>query len=299
MVIRLDEENEYVLRKYYNELYNAVLLNKNLKKDSIIYSMLKTPSNNRYDLLSNSSLNSFKFKLSVINNLISKEYIRSVDNVNEYTITAKGVWEIEVHDKKISSEELIEYIDKEYFNLFKSNKSLIDKEKVILFTMICARTFSDNSCIDMKKSSEVGMAWKKIFDICGQTLVDLQTIKEYPGKIYGKGGNEDPVSYLLKRANDLFKKTRGIYTSPGDQKYYLKLSDQNHIKENLSLLLWLVFGDKLDLNKVEVISNFCNQVAYDMGIYIFDLDKHFYLNPEYDDLLKDALLDVALSINEW
>ncbi|AKB85990.1 hypothetical protein [Methanococcoides methylutens] len=295
----MDKENEYVLRKFYNELYNSIVLSNKLKKESIIISMFKTPSNKRYDLLSSSSLISFKFKKSIINDLISNELIRSIDSANEYSITAKGVWQIEIIDKKISYDDVIEYIDKEYFNLFESNKSLTEKEKIILFSMICSRTFSEDSCADLRKSAEVSVSWKNIFDICGEKLVNLGIIKEYPANIYGKGGNEDPVSYLLKRANHLFKKTRGIYMSPGEQKYYLKLSDKNHLKENLSFLLWLIFGNKLEVDDIELISEFCNNIAYDMGIYVFDLDEYHFSNPEYDDILNEAFMDVVFSNNKW
>lgn len=295
----MDNENEYVLRKFYNELYNYLILDYKIINESIIITFLKPFSNKRYEMLSNTALDSFKFKRSVIDSLITDEMIRPTEEANKYSITAKGVWKIELTDGKISDQIILEYIDKNYFSVFKSDEPLVDKEKVVLLSMISVRSFSEHSALNFHDGQHIIQSWKSVLDKCGMFLKDFSVIKDYPGKMYGKGGNEFPAIYLQERVNELFKKSRGLYKSPGNRIYYLDLYN-NHIKENLSLLFWLIFGKKLTFDNVDIVIDFCNNVAYEMCIHIFkDIDQHIFLNPEYDDTLKNSILEVVLSENEW
>jgi hypothetical protein len=284
-----------------------VTLNYRLIDNSLLITFLKAQSKKRYELLSESAISIIKFKKNTIDILISDNYIRATEQNGKYTITAKGIWLVELNNG-MEYEEIINYIDKEYFNLFNSNENIQDKEKVVLFSMILIRSFSEKSALDFHNGQHTIDSWKEILDKTGSFLVEHNVIKNYPGNMYGKGGNEDPAIYLQERVNSLFKNSRGIYKTPGNRKYYLQLditsdNDGNSCsidKCNLIFLFWLIFKDKITFENFEVISDFCNQIAYEMSIHIYkEIGEHYFLNPDHDDIIREALFAAAESDHEW
>jgi hypothetical protein len=111
-------------------------------------------------------------------------------------------------------------------------------------------------------------------------------------ELYGKIGNEHLVSSLFRRANDLPKKTRGIYVAPGTANYFLDLfEDSNISNEKLSHLFKQIFGNKaLSYREINDIHAFCCDIAYSKSSYVFDPKQHIFSKPEYDEVIRDTLL---------
>lgn len=292
---------EPYLKKFYDKLYNNLMMKKKLKNNSVFLSFLEIKSNVRFRLLSDSSIPRFKIPRDILTNLQTKRLIRGTDEINTYTITARGVWEFENKKNVISEASLVEYLDKKLFNIYGSWKKPTDKEKIILFSMIAARTFSEKSPVDLKKDDATMDAWRDILDEACEKLKSLKVVSKIDKKIWHeKKGNEHPVSHLIRHTDALPKKTKGLYKAAGKQRYYLDLYKDSQIsKENLSYLFWLILNGKISITLIEEVVNFCCKISYDKSIYIFDLEEHIFSRPECDDIIKDSIRDSIISKTKW
>ena len=128
----MEETNN--LEKFYKKLQES--LNKRYKEkiESIFLRMLEIRSNvDRFRLLKDASISKFQFTAESMRNLLENGFIRETDEENKYTLTAKGIFEYENKNKILIEDELWNFIDKKYFELFsESKKELSDKEKLIL-----------------------------------------------------------------------------------------------------------------------------------------------------------------------
>lgn len=124
---------EYYLKRFYDKLYEDLLFDKKLKKDSVFLSFLDFKSNIRYRALESSAISGKKIPEVILSDLKRSNFIRPSDEINKYAITAKGVWEIEKNKNKVTEALIVDYLDKKFFDVYLGNKALSDKEKVILF----------------------------------------------------------------------------------------------------------------------------------------------------------------------
>ncbi len=291
-------ENLDFLEKFYQKLYDNLEKMNKLKENSIIISFLYIKSNDQYRLLNESSIFSYKIPKEIINNLQDRKLIRNTDTLNNYVITAKGIWDIENKKNILNEIKLINYIDNKFFNVYKlSEKPLTDKQKVILFSMLAARTFSEKSSIDLKKDESIMNTWKEIVDKSYEKLTSLGIISELDkDDLFGKKENkrnEKPVSHLYRHTDELPKKTRGLFKAIGKQKYFLDISKDSEIsKESLGFLFKQIFESKvLSLTEINEIDTFCQEIAFTKNIYVFDPREHIFSKPEYDEIIRETLLD--------
>lgn len=291
----MQENVQASLNKFYQNLHtNIIKKKKKVKENSIIIAFLDSTSNDRYKLLNESAISAHKIPSNTLTELENKNFVRNTDILNHYTITAKGIWEIETKNDLISEQNLINYLDQKLFNVYNfSNKPLSDKQKVIIFSMLAARTFSEKSSIDLKIDDNILNVWEEIVEKSYEKLNSLKLISKLEKKdLYGKAGTEHPVSNLYRHTDELPKKTKGIFKALGKQKYFLDIFKDSEISnENLNFLFNLIF-DKNVLSSTEIyeISNFCNDIASNKNIYIFDPREHIFLNPKYDGIIRDVLL---------
>lgn len=294
------EDSTHYLEKFYNKLFNNLLLGKKLRNKSIIISFLKIKSNTRYRLLDNSSISSLRIPEKVLVDLQKNNLIRSTDNRYQCVITAFGIWKIEMQKGVMNEQKMLEFLDGKFFNLFEGDKPLSDKEKVIITSMIAVRAFSDKSVVDLKKTEISMNALKEIIDSTHEKLVQLGVISLKSAELYGKRGNEHPVSHLIRHTDALPKKTKALFKAAGNQKYYLDLYGADELSQkDLGYLFWLVFEGKMSPDAVDDIIQFCNNVAYTKNIFVFNLKEHIFSNPMFDDIIHDALIDSILSKHKF
>jgi len=288
----MTEELE-VLERFYKELSKNMEANGQLKEESVLFSFFKMNSNRRFKFLEESSINPGIIKKEILSSLLSKEFIRQTDKINHYVITGKGVFEIE---KSIFSlNKIINWIDKEYFNLYKEfDRPLKDQEKVVLFSLIAIRSFSNVAAVNLKKFQGISETVSQILEDSYEKLKELNIISELSKeKLYGGFKNESKVSGLFRRLTNLPKKTKGIYVTSGGSTYYLSLSIENKIdKEKLSYLLKQIFGNKkFSALEIKSIYNFLCDVAAKKSIYIFESKERIFSKPAYDKDIEEALYE--------
>jgi len=296
----MNQNEKKYLMKFYDALYDNLERDRKLKEKSVFISFLRTNKTPRYKLLTKSAIPSSKVPNKIINFLLLEKLITSTNEIESYTITAKGVWSIENEKGKLDEDSFISYINKEYFTIEKQKK-VTDNEKVVLFSMIVARTFSDKSPLYLETGSSSVDKWKEILDLSCDKLISLKVIpKTTKNKLYSKAGNEHAVSNLIRHNIYLSPKIKGIYHSMGSQNYYLDIYDDSQIsKDKLSYLFWKIFNGNLNNESIDEIAKFCSRLSDNMSIYIFDLDIHIFSTPKYDIIVKDCLKDSMISKTKW
>lgn len=293
------DDINYQLHEFYDLLYNNLERKKKPTSNSIILSFLKMSTNSINEIMTASVRNSSKIPKDILDSLLSEKLIQSSDDINSFIITSKGVWAIEKEKGTINEEILLNYINDKYFT--EEIKPLTDKEKIILFSMISVRAFSEKSAVDLKKNKYIPDKWKSIIDASAEKLNSLGYVsKESVTSLYGKAGNEHVVSGLFRRNNDIPRKIKGIYKFTGEKKYYLDIYDESRIcEEKLSYLFWAIFQGNISSQKRDEIVTFCNEISNNMSIFVFDSSKHIFSMPAYDIFIKDCLMDSIISSKKW
>ncbi|RDU38920.1 hypothetical protein DRW41_05025 [Neobacillus piezotolerans] len=291
----MEKELIYILRKFYDKLMQSFLYEKKLKNNSILISMMEVKSNIRYRILMDASISIYELPKTILDTLLNRGLIAESDEPDRFFITAKGVWAIE----KSNEDTLVKFINNKFFNVSQNNKKISDKEKIILFSMISARTFSPDSSIDLKKDHYTLDAWIRIIDSTSKKLLEMGVIKEITlSNLYGKSGNEHKVSHLIRHTDALPKKTKGLFMAAGNQKYYLNVTSNDRYlhKEKISYILSLIFDDE-NLKKYETIievESFCKELAYQEAPFLFNIGEDNFTSHEYDDIITEAINESIL-----
>ena len=284
------------LQKIYDLLRNTLEANGKLKHDSCLVSLaFGVKSNVRNNLIKSSALDKNDFNSNEREEMIDLGFIREIEDTGKYEITAQGIWEIE-KKSVIDIEGLISYIDKERF--FVEIKGMSDKEKIIIFSMICGRAFSSEAQIDLM-DQDLLENWSKVLDDSFRKLSEfglIKTTKANWEKSLYKKGTEHPVSVIIRHTDALPKKVNRIFKAPGDQKYYLDI--MNNEKPDLDSLTYLfkkVFGDTMDLSNLDEIVDHCKSIFVENANFLYKHGSEF-THPKYDMYLKEAAENVVFSI---
>lgn len=295
------------LKRFYISLKNGLIREKKFKNNSVLMSFLETRSASRFKILNESTISSNEIPRNILESLLERNYIQSFSNIENYVITAKGVWHYETRLKLLDEEKLLSYINKKFFADSKAYKqeisNLDDKEKVILFTMIAARTFSDKSSVNLRPNKKLQDKWLELLEASYNFLKDLKKINKITKEeLFNKSGNEHIASSIFRHNNRMVQKTNSIYTYTGGQEYFLNLYDLETLKfstEKLSYLFWKIFKGELSGEMVDKIIDYCNNVSKVKSIYLFDLKEHIFSLPYYDEKIRDSLLDSIESRFKW
>ena len=286
------------LEKFYNALSNSLIKRYEKEKyKSILVWFFEIKENDRLRIINDSKIKKIRIPNKIAEQLIKDNWIRESDSIGEYVITAIGIWYYENAKNIISHDLLLKEIDRKYFNTYnQTERPLSDRYKIILMSMIAARTFSIDSPMNLKKGDYALNAWEEIINKSYNLLNKLGLVTEMSDeKIFGKPGNEHKVSSVIRNSNDITKSIKGIYITARDQKYYLTLSSSRKINVNNLKFLFkqIIGGKKLSHPEIDMISNFCNEIASTKSLYIFDLKEHIFHKPEFDNIIRDALITLS------
>ncbi len=303
-------EERHVLRSFYERLKENILLERGkseLVEDSVILTILKTQGNTRDKLIRKSRLSSIEVSPDGLGKLLESGAIQSAGNFDSYVITAKGVWLFEQDLGVLNENKLFSYITRNYFatekSLPKNKIDLDEKERVILLSMIAARAFSKDSAVDLKRGDDTKDKWKDILCRSYDLLKDMQLIQKEKRSNFSDDPGNDPVPvavYRFRHNNKMPRKTQSIYRPAGDYAYYLDLYNKNSFaQDKLSYLFWKIFNGTISNDRIEKISEYCNDVASKEKIFLFDVSKHIFGKPNYDRILKDCLIDSIRNSDKW
>jgi hypothetical protein len=289
-ILNKDEELYLILSHFYNKLVLIVKdEQKKLEKDSIYLTLLKLPQNKISRYLTESSIKGIEFNRDDLLQLSELKHIRPLDELGisrEYIITIFGLWFVEESIGKIDLELMLNYLQDTKFSFKASKKPLKDIERIVLFSMLCIRNFNEITAMDLN-DKQISDNWVGVFNSCSKFLVSLGMVKKEEWRT-NREGNEHPISYVMRRANELERKSKHIYQKTGNNQYFLKLFENEKYNNKLLIYLFKLIFNKTDsLDTVNKIYDFCCDLAYDQGMKVrsnFD-----FIDPSWDSKLKDAL----------
>lgn len=268
-----------------------------MKNKSPIPVLIKTQSPSRRKILKDSCIAGYEIRdKSIVDDLLSNRFIRSGEKPGEYLITPKGIWHYENEKKIFGLEYFLDFIDKNYFDMFKGTRKSFDaKEKIVIFTMIAIRAFLNNNPIDLNVDHETINKWNEIFDKSRKMLLDLNVINQSEYDNFWKEDIkndeiQNAVYYLMRHMNSLSEKTNDIYITLKKKKYYLNISKKEDLMvEELKFLLRKVFeGIELSMVIKENIFEFLKSISFNYSIYVFH-DSNEFSNPKFNNIIKDIL----------
>jgi hypothetical protein len=285
------------LKRLYGSCKDRFQMEEKLREGSVFLSCLEVKNNVRFKLLNEAAVESFRIETGVLADLVAEGLVRQSANASSLTLTAKGIWDVEKSQGIIDEARLVEYLDQKHFDLFGGTPKLTDREKVIILSLIAARAFSKESCVDLHKDDATMDIWQRIIEKSLPALKDLGIAGKLSSDVLlARRGNEHPVSDLLRHSDALQRKTKLLFLAPGKQKYYLGLYDGSTIAvDKLGFLFHLIFEDRLDVDDMDKVLALCADVAHNDGILVFDPAEHPFAKPGVDDKIRESLIRSQVS----
>ena len=293
----MDDESFELLERFYDRLRDVVEAQGKLRSGSLITCSMDVKNNTRASWLKESSIPAQKIDPNHLRSLLDSGLVRVANEVSKYVISAKGLWEVEKKRSLLDDDRLLGYIDSKFFDLFETQTRLSEKEKVIIMSLLAARSFAPQSPVDLHKDEATMDAWIRIIESVYDILSKMGVISRLSREdLFGRKGNEHPVSNLIRHTDALPRKTKMLYKAAGNQQYYLDLFDGARVSVGkLGHLFWLVFEDKLNSLNFDEVLELCQRTAYGEGLYVFDLKDHRFSSHEYDDVIREGMKESILS----
>ena len=255
--------------------------------DSIWGYILNVKNNTRYTMFYSAAV---RIAGHVAEELVSEGLMRPSIDDGQYVLTASGIRHVEASDGVDTLEVLIGEIDSRFFEV--DVKKLSSREKIVLFSMVMVRCFSEDCCIDAKKDEAVKRQWMDIFLRAEGELKRLGVIKGKTSiqNLGKKSDIEKPMSNIIRHTDAIDSKTKMMYKKTGRNQYYLDmLDDAGSIDvEKLSFIIGLIFEDKLTYDNISELVDFCNESSRMDSILVFDQEKQIFYGSDNDDLVEEA-----------
>lgn len=292
----MEKKQFKILENFYKKLSENVLRSeKKFESGSVLLTLVKITSNKSSKLLNESSIKSLAFSEQDLKDLVRGKYIRIADDknrLNEYILTAHGIWEVEKINQNYNESNILDFIQNKYLSFSDIKKPLDILDKVVLLSMIGVRTFSEDSSMDLNKSNFQDH-WLSVFKETYHFLLKHNIIKK-DKMSFEKQGNEHPAEYIMRRRNDLPRKTQHMFCfSKNNKKYYLDLAEPaKALKPKLKNLFGLIFVKVDNSDLIHDIQNYCENMAYEKSKFVREDFK--YIEPKYDDILKETLTEFYL-----
>ena len=290
------ETASHELLRFYSSLKYALARFSEESVESVFLELQEVKTSNQMTaILRDGSLRSSDFGFEDIRFLEDRGLIRETDLPFKFVITLRGVWLVERERKLIDEERLVDFFDAKVGRLFKG-RPLSSKEKVILLAMVAARAFSPASSIDLLSDNLTKDHWREVLIQSSGHLVKLGSISALESsRLFRLGGNEHPVSNLIRHTDALSKKTQGMYVAPGKQKYYLSaVAGDEPDTARIQTILRKTLPEKLSIGQGEELIGFMRRVAYTDASLLFDPTVHRFANPQYDDVIRLAVMNLVV-----
>ncbi|WP_321417207.1 hypothetical protein [uncultured Methanomethylovorans sp.] len=296
----MDNEEIVVLKEiFYNKLYNKLYADGKIKDNSIILSLFQTTPNAVLDDIVDSSINYNEVERTILNSLSEQRFITGSNKPNQFVISPYGIWEIERQLETINIALVLERLDTKFFS-FSTEKPLKHKEKVVLLTLIAIRAFYEKSPLNRKNSHTSQEKINEILLKSKQFLLDMKVVTDF--KLMSP--SEDPVESVFRRLDELKTKTGNLYQF-ADRKHWLSIYDEDKKEishENLSYLLWKIFGSDLSYEQQKTVVEFCDEILRKYKNYVFNDDEftnHIFSRADFGDTINKALFSIPVFKDTW
>ncbi|BCY17704.1 hypothetical protein hrd7_15530 [Leptolinea sp. HRD-7] len=278
------------LTSHYEKLVSTLLNSRGkLIKGSAILTLMKINSNNSLKIFTDSSIkypNLFNNRLDTLETL---GLIRKTDAVNlEYIITFLGLWQIESSKNIIDINLLLEEIQSEKIRTSLINQPLNEKEKLIIFSLLSLRSFSISSSMDLNVETNPDN-WLSILNNVIIPKLKFYKVVAKDFSLLSDSGNEHPIRFIMRRANNLSTKTDGLFSSPGNSQYFLAIDilDKKNASNQISFLLRKVFAMKKSYELNEELKDFLCSTPYNESLHV--TQSFEFIQYEWDSIIREAV----------
>lgn len=219
-------------------------LKSNFTSKSVLKKLLTSKTTDTIGWFDESNIDMSKYNFNYINSLEKKGLIRKTSNeISKYSLTAHGLYEVEVNKKITTIDDLITEIDRKWVS---EKKEKIDpKDKLLLTTLVGLRFFSNKCYLQLDggiTSDNYYKIIKKSIDrLVINNLIDFKVLQTFEKR-------KNPADYMMARTDSLKKITNSIFTNKGTGKrHWLEIADDNDVieKEKLKYLFEILFKEKL------------------------------------------------------
>ena len=214
------------------------------------------------------------------------------------TLTAKGLYAYELENNIISHDILIDNLNTKYFTQPKQ-KDINDKDLVILSTMLFARTFNVNSCIDLNKGTLFQNIWAELINKTAMFLNEVEFLSKSKIKdlLPKRKTRKSPIVQLMQKADELPRKNGfyGLFIAHGNRKYSLNIfNSDNLIDQNKYFSLLSIIFPKEKIKDPKEIYNLVNvfqkKIILEYKSYIVNnLDEVHALASSFDFNIEEQL----------
>ncbi len=302
----MTDQLESVLQRFYDALRDS-LVREGLRGSIFHNLILKKNSTKLQTILRQSTISGSSIDPAILKDISARRLVLPTDEINQYIISVRGIWEIENRQNIISIENLLDFYDTKVFRYQLVDQALIPREKVVVFSLLAIRAYSKEFAVNLNKDDTALEAW---INLVKETIEKLKEIGELPEgysiqefynvsdgkrKRKTKPGNilfEHPLVYVFRRIYQLPEKTKNIVQNPGNRQYFLDLwKNEEFYQEGLKFLITRVFTDiTLSIPILESISLFFEDISFRYAPLIFDYGSNPFLSPKFSEKIKDYLI---------
>ena len=293
MDYELNESSSETLSNLYHRCRSIL----GVTEGSIVGSIISKTNNGRADVLRKASLDLSKLDPRDKDRLIEKNYVVSTGDEDHYAITFRGIWFVESMEFISNENDLIDWIQNKYFDpLFKKDAEVGDRDKIMAFSLISMRAFSEGSCMDLMNDSGIRTIW---WDVLKQSSSYLHSIGMTKTKIDDSTfkdkdtnkvkGSDDPVVNVARHSFNLKGPSYGRYQT-GKLTYWFDISESpgQPSEQVLAKIIRQIFG-KMNLKTALDMSEHSNAICMDHG---WKVEQHYsdvtFLDVEFDQFIKKA-----------
>jgi len=214
------------------------------------------------------------------------------------TLSAKGIRTAEQIKGVLDLDGLLSYMDNKWLSLFDEvGGAPNDKERLVLFALLAARSFSPETGANMTRKETFG-AWTELLISSSAFLKERGFSQELELTAILSTSNVGPGLHPLRNffryTENLPRKTDGIYVASANVYYLGLLADGAIDKTKLAFLFRLVLEDRADFAMIGEIGDFCRDRAYDTAVKVLPLGHQSFASQEIDRLIVDALRECVL-----
>ncbi|MDD3915151.1 MAG: hypothetical protein PHF76_10950 [Bacteroidales bacterium] len=286
--------------KFYAPLLQKVKAEKKVNKEPLFVRFMTMTTNVLMNTLESVSVKSQDIPQNHLTILLENDWIRGGNRIDEYIITAKGLWEIETQLEIIDINKLVNIIDNKKFKM-KIGGKLRDEDKVVTLTLIALRSFYDKTPVNRDLDNH-----RELINALNESIVFLKEMKSIPSKFVlspPKSG-EDPVTYVFRRTDGVPRSTRNLYQIGHRENYFaLYNPETDEISEyNLGYLLWKVFGGDLTREDEKKIVSFCDDLLIKYKNYIYkkeDRSNFVFSDIKHKSIIESALFNIPDHKKVW
>lgn len=295
-----DQNTTMVLKSLYEKLFqNLVLSRKKIVKKSALLTLIKLSSNDTFKIVSNSSRNfdnSFRKELDTLEKMGLISHPDDKDKLDEVVITVKGIWYVEKSQNILDINEILSYIQTTKFEFSSARQELNDTEKVILYSMLAVRVFSQHITMDLN-TPELCNKWQEIIEDITIPFLQKNQLIKLKSVVEKKTGNEHPISYLMRHANNLPKKTNNLFVPTKKNQYYLDINFENRNKSlsQITYLLKKIVPNMSSMQLTSDIYDFFCRVAHNQSLYV--TNSFDFITPSWDQNYKECLDRIYLGLD--